>query len=277
MSDKREISILPERTSMGVPKLGSVFRWQNSSNVLCNYMKEQGYLNLILKNRAIIPRYVMEPLGYLGLKSTQKICFPMTCFCDIPFSKVSTHMSRYGEFGIGLDKEAVLRKYRVQPIHYINADSSLADDFRSAFQASMSEHFIGEASKLTNYLASSLLFMKPIDGYIDNAEGDKVPYIYQDECEWRFVPADHFPESLHLILKRYETTEKAKKKYSEVLKNHPECWLKFDWDEVRYIIVRDEVAVKNTISTIRDLKMDDEQKDLLISKIEISKRFSENM
>ena len=37
--------------------------------------------------------------------------------CDIPFSKVSTHMSRYGEYGIGLDKEAVLKNYGIQPIH----------------------------------------------------------------------------------------------------------------------------------------------------------------
>ena len=80
-------------------------------------MKEPAFLDKILINRAIIPRYVMEPLEYLDIKELSLICFPMTCFCDIPFSKVSTHMSRYGEYGIGLDKEAVLKNYGIQPIH----------------------------------------------------------------------------------------------------------------------------------------------------------------
>ena len=57
----------------------------------------------------------------------------MTCFCDMPFSKVSSHMSRYGGYCIGLDKEAVLNKYRIQPIQYINTKSPLADDFKQAF------------------------------------------------------------------------------------------------------------------------------------------------
>lgn len=143
------------KASYGTPILKERIHWNNSSNVLCNYMREQDYLNQILHNQAIIARYVMEPLDYLDLKDFQKICFPMTCFCDIPFSKVSTHMSHYGEYGIGLDKQAMLEKYRIQPIHYINADSPLADDFREAFLASTSERLDGEARKLASYLAST--------------------------------------------------------------------------------------------------------------------------
>ena len=86
-----------ETTHVSLPPL----HWNLSSNVLCNYMKEQSYLDLILKNRAIIPRYVIEPVKYLAIDGLDQICFPMTCFCDIPFSKVSVHMSRYGEYGIG--------------------------------------------------------------------------------------------------------------------------------------------------------------------------------
>lgn len=259
------------------PELGNSLHWNNSSNVLCNYMKEQDYLNLILQNAAIIPRYVMEPLDYLDLKEIRKICFPMTCFCDIPFSKVSTHMSYYGEYGIGLDKQAVLNKYRVQPIHYINGNSPIADDFREAFKASAAEQFTGAASTLAAYLASSLMYMKPISGFVDNEDGGKDAYVYQDECEWRYIPSDNFPRELHLILKQTETTDKAKMKYSDVLKNHPECWLKFEWNDVRYIIVPDEAAVKHTIATIRTLEVDETEKDFLISKIEISRRFSDNM
>lgn len=261
----------------GTSDIVSSIHLSNSSNVLCNYMKEQQYLNMILQNKAIIPRYVMEPLDYLNLMGIHKICFPMTCFCDIPFSRVTTHMSRYGEYGIGLDKWAVLNKYRIQPIHYMNGDSPLTDDFREAFKVSTSEHFEGSTEILVNYLASSLMYMKPIKGYVDNDKGEKEMRVFQDECEWRFIPSDHFPKELHLILKQHETTEKAKEKYSDVLRNHQDCWLKFEWDEVRYIIVPDEASVKNTITIIRELKLDDREKDMLISKIEISRRFSQNM
>ena len=48
------------------PDLGNTLHWNNSANVLCNYMREQRYLNMILQNRAIIPRYVIEPVDYLG-------------------------------------------------------------------------------------------------------------------------------------------------------------------------------------------------------------------
>lgn len=258
----------------GTPELGNNLHWKNSSNVLCNYMKEQKFLNLILQNKAIIPRYVMEPLDYLNLKEINKICFPMTCFCDIPFSRVSTHMSHYGEYGIGLDKTAVLKKYRIQPIHYINENSPLMDDFKEAFSISLKEKFTDNAAILTNYLASTLMYMKPIWGLDKNKKDE---YVYQDECEWRYIPSDNFPQNLHLILKPPETTEKGKEEYSNVLKKHPECWLHFEWKEVQYIIVPDEVAVKNTIFVINSLSLEQKDKDFLISKIEISRRFAENM
>lgn len=267
-----------ENEFIGTPELGNNLHWKNSSNVLCNYMKKQEYLDLILQNSAIIPRYVNEPLDYLNLKNIRKICFPMTCFCDIPFSRVANHMSHYGEYGIALDKNAVLKKYRVQPIHYINGNSPLADDFREAFQLSVQGNHSGEPHILSSYLLSTLMYMKPIWGLEPDRNGDKKEYVYQDECEWRYIPSDNFPSELHLILRQSETTEKGKNTYSDVLKRHDECWLKFDWTEVRYIIVPDEVSVRNTISVIRSLgNMEDSEKDMLVSKIEISRRFSENM
>ena len=263
---------------MGTPQLGNPLHWKNSSNVLCNYMKKQEYLDLILKNSAIIPRYVDENLDYLNLNNIRKICFPMTCFCDIPFSRVATHMSHYGEYGIALDKNAVLKKYRVQPIHYINGNSPLVDDFREAFQISMQEELNQETQVLSSYLCSTLMYMKPIWGLEPDQNGDRREYVYQDECEWRYIPSDHFPPELPLILRQSETTEKGKNTYSEVLKRHRECWLKFDWSELRYLIVPDEASAKHTISVIKTLEnMEESEKELLISKIEISRRFSDNM
>lgn len=269
-----------EATIPGTPDFGPSLHWNNSANVLCNYMKKQEYLDLVLKNQAIIPRFVMEPVGYLGLGEIKTICFPMTCFCDILFSKVSIHMSRYGEYGIGLDKQAVLKHYRIQPIHYMNERSPLSDDFRKAFLTfyNSSEKVAEKDEILLDYLISTLMYMKPIWGQEKNKDGNLEICVYQDECEWRYIPSDHFPEELgSIILPQSRTTERARELYSEALKKHRECWLRFDWDDVRYLIVPDEEAASNTIHTIEGLELPKDKKHLLISRIEISRRFSDNM
>ena len=71
-------------------------------------MRELEYLEIVLKNKAIIPRYVIGPLGYLKIEGLHKIAFPMTCFCDLTWAKVGGHMSRYGRYGLALDKQAIL-------------------------------------------------------------------------------------------------------------------------------------------------------------------------
>ena len=53
-------------TPLGTPELELKLHWQNSANVLCNYMQKFEYLEMILRNQAIIPRYVIEPLDYLN-------------------------------------------------------------------------------------------------------------------------------------------------------------------------------------------------------------------
>ena len=81
-----------------------------------------------------------------------------------------------------------------------------------------------------------------------------------------------------MILKQHEMTKKGIETYNEVLEKHSECWLKFEWSEVRYIIVPDEAAVKHTISVINGIEeITDLQREMLISKIEISKHFAEDM
>lgn len=264
----------------GTPELENRPRWKISSNVLCNYMKKQEYLDMVLKNQAIIPRYVMEPIEYLNLGDLKKICFPMTCFCDIPFSKVGTHMSRYGEYGIGLDKVAVQERYRIQPIHYMSDNSPLTDDFRSAFL-----NFYGTEKRveesvevLLNYLLSTLVYMKPIWGQEKNKKGELERYIYQDECEWRYIPSDNFPDELGpFILPQHETTDNARDAFSAALAKHTECWLSFEWKDVRYLMVPDDAALKKTISTIESLSLSEDERHILISKIEISGRFADNM
>lgn len=104
----------------------------------------------------------------------------MTCFCDIPFSKVGNHMTLYGRYGIALDKQQIINKFKVQPIHYMNPQSPLSDDFKEAFTHYFrSDKRVHDEDKiLLNYLLSTLMYMKPISS--PEKIGDDIkPYIFK--------------------------------------------------------------------------------------------------
>lgn len=262
------------------PIIPSCLHWYNSSNILCNYMREVDYLKLILDNQAIIPRYVIEPLDYLSIPKLERIAFPMTCFCDIPFSRAIHHMTNYGTYGIAFNKQTLIEKAHVQPIHYINVASPLARDFKSqlSYYLHPSDRVSKEYEPLVSFLLSYLLYIKPISGYNDSLADIYETYVYQDECEWRFVPTENFPDDFKLVLPQSQTNKNACNVYSAALRSHPETWLHFDWEDVQYIIVPDELARKEIIHKIRSLNnLKDDEKFLLTAKIEISNRFSEDL
>lgn len=60
-------------------------------------------------------------------------------------------------------------------------------------------HVDETAEVLLNYLLSTIVYMKPIWGQEKNKEGNLEKYVYQDECEWRYIPSDNFPEELLLV------------------------------------------------------------------------------
>ena len=252
--------------------------WHVSSSVLCNYMKKPEFLEMILQNKAIIPRYVVERLDYLKLEELERIAFPMTCFCDIPFAKVGHHMSRYGYYGIALDKQKLIKRCKVQPVHYINPESPLADDFREAIRGyyQNEKKVCAEDKVLLDYVLSTLLYMKPISN-VEISGGEEEPYIYQDECEWRYIPTQNFPSSIPLFMSEDQMSEKGRNAYSDVLAKHRETWIDFEWEDIKYIIVPDENALDRIINVLKELPLGDATKYRVMSRIEISNRFKEDL
>ena len=251
--------------------------WEIASEVLCNYMEKPEFLEDKLERQAIIPRYNMEPTEYLRIKGITRVCFPMICFCDIPLSKVSSHISRYGSFGIGFDKNKIINKSKIQPIHYINPASRLTDDFRETFLSVYEGKVeISEQNRiLIDYLASTLVYMKPISGK-DIVNNEIKTRNFQDECEWRFIPLAMDSE-IPLILPQDQTSELIRDYYNEtVLPHHPETWMRFEWDDIRYLIVPDRDASMRLIQKIHMLPLDSVMQDYLISTIEISSQLIED-
>lgn len=248
-----------------------------SANILCNYMTRIEYLKEVIRNMAFIPRYVEENLEYLNVQELHTISFPMTCFCDIPLTKVKNHMGVYGEYGVAIKKKVCIER-DVQPILYLNNSARLKTDLSEALSKLLHEDPISlEWRMLPDAMLSVLLYSKPIVGYMSRDEWDK-PHrlLFKDECEWRYIPS--VPESMPLIIPQDDSTKKGRKYYSKALARDKSTWFPFQVDEMEYIIVPNEAAAIEMISAIRLMKGKSQtDKHKLISKIEIADKFKANL
>lgn len=205
-----------------------------SANTLFHFMKEFGYLKTILTKKAIVPRYCIETMDYLHIKSgdldIQKVAVLQKCFCDIPLHKIAgtfsvigtgevyagltseeqfrvqhqnTHFDFYGRYAIGFSKDWSERN-KLQPIHYLNTASAYSNHFESLLPIALSAEDLEDV--YVDDVLYRLAFIKPLRGImqrnIDQGDGKAVNVdIYKnfhDECEWRFVPAHTVTESFDL-------------------------------------------------------------------------------
>lgn len=252
-----------------------VARSKTSANILCKYMRRPEYLFDILKSSAIKPRYVEEIINYLDIPHFDSISIPMICFCDIPLTKVSNHISEYGEYGIAFDKEKCIAR-NVQPIMYINPDSLYFDDMREAINVLLnsSEMLGNECSVIANFLLTQLLYSKPIIGEMNTDKGRK-KLLFKDECEWRFVPK--LPEDMSVVLPAIYSTDEGRKVYSDALAlpANRDTWFHFSLDDISYLIVPDEDEASQLIDYINKAlsrKYDRKTRNKLISKIEVTSK-----
>ena len=166
-----------------------------SSNTLFHFTNTADNIIEIIKN-GFKPRFCLEAFGpevIIGKVGKIEVAIPMTCFCDLPLSKISTHLEFYGYYGIGLSKEWG-QANGLTPITYIH-DNSTQIKYLRQVGAIIFEVF--GPKKTFNKLPMEIdpviaLFelsaffkqysgqMWRIDKYIDKR--------FYDEREWRYVP-----------------------------------------------------------------------------------------
>lgn len=267
------------KTNMPITKsnIDELLTSHNSANILCNYMRRIEYLKMILKNMAFVPRYFEEKLFYLNLTKIQSISFPMTCFCDIPLSKVAMHIKNYGTYGIALDKKIHLNK-DIQPIQYINESSDFCKIISHSFEELLGNNpeLDDKYSFLYDCMLSTLLYIKPIYGIMERNANQSETLYFKDECEWRYIPT--LPDDIPTILPQKHNNDNGRRFYSDALISHKETWLKFEVNDIKYIIVPDKEKADEIIRFIIDeLKIKDFEKYQLISKIELAENFDRDL
>ena len=288
--------------------------YAQSANTLFHFMKKEKYLKNILQHRAIIPRYCVETVDYLNIHKGNivfnEVAILQKCFCDIPFHKLAdtfplngvgenfeklgaeekaklaknnTHFDYYGKYAIAFSK-TWCEQHNLQPIHYLNNESHYTQNFRTLFERVLTDENVPD--QYVQDVLNRLSYIKPLRGImkkkvrLKSGEDIDVELFknFHDEREWRYVPKSSSLEPFYM--EGVIANPKMVKLHNEISKQleqekYSELWLKFSYDDIRYIIVPDSYSRVNIIREITNLtvdKFDDNnnielQKQVLISKI----------
>jgi hypothetical protein len=206
-----------------------------SSNTLFHFTRDLRTLKSIFSFN-FFPKLSLEDLSDITTVR-KRVAFPMVCFCDIPLSQISEHVSKYGNYAIGLSKLwGILNE--LSPILYVHDNSSTAGAFRGI------HNYFTQTSNRDAHLQESVIdffhilpFIKPYETTVDN----RVVRFY-DEREWRFVP------DLSLLIQKgidnyffvSEDDFLNDRLRSEINQKLESCPLVFTPDDIKYIIVSNE-------------------------------------
>ncbi len=260
--------------------------YTQSANSLFKFMPKLSYLKEILKNKAIIPRYCDEDISYLNWEYNF-LSFPMVCFCDIRFSKVKEHISFYGGYGIGLNKKWGI-KQGVQALQYINSNSVLNNELIDVFKYALNDNE-NVSNIYKSFLIYTLLYQKPLKGIMSvydtrNKVWKEKEKIFQDEQEWRYINPliKNITTDSGFIIRSNNIEDNRHKKLKEIynneIKKHKECWLNFNYDDIKYLIVKTEKQRENLLKFILNkLQLDVVDAMKLSSKILTTKEIEEDI
>ncbi|MBU1371930.1 MAG: hypothetical protein KKG25_01575 [Bacteroidetes bacterium] len=215
-----------------------------SSNSLIHFTSSKEALIGILKNDFNI-KYCLENIE--SENGNLHYAIPMVSFCDIPLSEIKEHISKYGSYGIGLKREWGKSK-KLNPVLYVDKNSTLIDSYYKAFEIL----FFG---KKINELTDTELNLAEIVRYMKNYQADLIrngqvfsDYKFADEKEWRFVPS--FKEA-QMIVRGDKFKSEVKQIANKKIEN---LKLRFEPNDIKYIIINDELEIPDFIEVLRKSK-----------------------
>lgn len=236
-----------------------------SSDTLFHFTNKENLLG-ILKHE-FHPRFSLEQYQF-GDSETFKVGIPMVCFCDIPLSLVRKHMTKYGNYGIGMSKQWAESK-KLNPVLYLNKDSETArilDNALNAISRDVTEVRnqgveIHSLTEQRNMLFQLFTFSKPFAASVGNDTNK-----FYDEREWRYVPNISSYNGSQIMLTESQFQDPLLSAENEKLKN---AKLSFQPNDINYIIIKEEserLYLINEIDAIKG-KFSHDTRRILLSKI----------
>ncbi len=202
------------------PRASSLFHFTRSIDVLQSILKDGFW-----------PRYCLEDVQWQGRANYEFIAFPMSCFCDIPISRISEHVGFYGSYGIGLTKQWGV-KNNLNPVIYFSGDNPVHDAIKSLTVVVNGLPDAKEKEAGLRNVRYLLAHSKPVTGRMIVA-GQPVHKEFYQETEWRFVP-QHPDVQDHLLRHVFDDVAELAKKNAITSEK---CRLKVAPTDIRYIFV----------------------------------------
>lgn len=276
-----------------------------SANSIFHFMKEMVFLKDAILNKRLSPRYCKENVDYLKLKIERKnikqIAILGKSFCDIPLHRInaknkidlirpkrlkesvrknnleqSSHPDLYGKYAIAFSKKWGIEK-GIQPVSYVhenaNSVSHLSEAIRFVYRMDNVDN------KIVDVMLDDLSFNKPIYGSMEREIDFRkitIGKVFRDEQEWRYIPdckTCKEKEISSIIVQEEMFSELNSFSDSISSQYYEDLWLKFGYDDIKYIIVplkadRDNLIdwIENNIE-LEGPKETRKTKSVLISKI----------
>ena len=218
------------------------------SETLFHFTKSSEILEIILKN-GFWPRYCLEDIRWLEFTDIEYVSYPMVCFCDIPLSRISEHVSFYGSFGLGVSKDWA-QKNKLNPVFYVSENSATTNALKNLkfSLAKLSEdNDVTDGFNMLRYLYA---YTKPTKGEII-ADGKSIQKNFYQESEWRYVPLD--TKTTHLRRVDHDDTERLQKANEETKSS---SLLKVTPSDIKYIFVKRDSDIPRMVNFIQS-RMDE--------------------
>ena len=240
------------------------------ADTLFTFTSELEFLIPYIENACLYPRYCDEDIEYLKIDKLKKIYIPMKCFCDINLHRINCHLDWYGYYGLAFPKEWGM-KNGIQPIQYINPESKLRKDFSNVFNQILNSTEYDSSDlddMMKSFVLHELMYYKPYEGKIRNRRSKQVENkCFTDECEWRYVPNLSGTEFQQIYHDPNIMNAGIMNDISNSLTNVPDISLKFDYTDLKYIIIKTTDDFIKLVSVIDNLNINVNTKNELISKI----------
>jgi hypothetical protein len=201
-------------------------------------------LKSILKN-GFFPRYSLENVSAIS-SSTDRIAFPFVSFCDIPIGRLIQHTEFYGCCGIGMDKANWGMGKKLNPIIYINSDTSLSESFKTVFKGATTLNQSNDESEYIESMRKIAAYAKPLRGDAETIHCEKQFKEFYQENEWRYVPSN---KDIQPYIKEREY--EADKERLNKIAGEKAC-LKFGPNNIRYIFVETDFNADDLVDFIED-------------------------
>ena len=226
-----------------------------SSNTLIHFTNDKERLKSIFLDNFRIGYCKEAPT--LGGSGTN--CYvPMVSFCEIPLSQIKDHISKYGEYGIGLTREWGVRN-KLNPVLYLEPRSLLSESYRAAAnyflsRASLEKEVVARSDdyfRAVLALGEMLSYTKNYEGELVRRDGRKTEnYRFSDEREWRYVlPSQN--GSTPIMSEEHFQSPAGQARSRDLIAR---VRLELEPNDIRYVIIRDESEIHEFVEHLRRAK-----------------------